>query len=417
MNEKFLKGFLVGMLCSLLIFTGTMAVYQAMDRGREQTGTPLAENQLSADGSSADEPPESAVTAEVMAKMALLEDYVNQYYLRGEDTKNLAEGVYKGLIESLGDPYSVYYTKEEYEAIEESTNGTYCGIGARVSQDAESRIITIVEPFEGGPAEDAGVEAGDIVYKVDGEDVSDQDLSEVVAKMKGEKDTTVGLTVLREGRTVDMEIKRREVENPTVSHKMLAGDIGYIKISEFDKVTSDQFRTALDELENQGEKGLIVDLRNNGGGRLDAVVDILDRLLPKGVIVSTKDKDGGGIKYESTNKEKFEKPMAVLMNGFSASASEVFSGAVQDYGIAKLVGTTSFGKGIVQTIFDLSDKTAIKLTTSEYFTPKGRNIHGEGLEPDIEVELAEGVRIGDPKDNQLSTALEEVQEEVRAGVQ
>lgn len=354
-------------------------------------------------------------SAVIDEKVALLEQYIDTYYLRDADKKEYAEGIYKGLIESLEDPYSTYYTKEEYEEVMTKSSGTYCGIGATVRQDTTTGAIIIVSPFEGGPAEEAGILPNDIVYKVEGKEVTGEDLSEVISKMKGEEGTSVELSILRENNIIDLTVTRRQVESPTVQSKMLEKEkIGYIKISGFEEVTSKQFRSALKDLENAGEEGLIIDLRGNGGGRLDAVVDMLDRMLPKGVIVSTKTKEGKGEEYRSSEREKFEKPLAVLINGSSASASEVFAGAIQDYGIGKLVGTTSFGKGIVQTVFKLGDGSAVKLTTSEYFTPNGRNIHGKGLEPDVEVELEEGlakkVSIKESEDNQLQKAIEVVNE-------
>lgn len=356
--------------------------------------------------------------ASVMAKTLLLENYISKYYLRDADAGQIVEGIYKGVLQSLQDPYSVYYTKEEYDSLQESTQGVYCGIGARVSQDVKTGIITIVQLFEGSPAIDAGILPGDIIYKVEDEEVTGTDLSKVVAKMKGKEGTSVELTVIRESKKVNCTVRREEIEIPTVEHEMLEDNIGYIQVTEFDQVTAKQFRDALEDLEKQGQDGLVIDLRNNGGGRLDAVVDMLDRMLPEGTIVSTKDKAGEGETFTSTGKEQFNKPLAVLINGNSASASEVFSGAIQDYGTGKLVGTTSFGKGIVQTIFDLKDGSAIKLTTSEYFTPKGRNIQGTGLEPDVEVELdkeqAKKITVEKEEDNQLKKAVETVKNEIKA---
>ena len=348
-----------------------------------------------------------------MKKVSLLEQYIDTYYLRDTDKEQYAEGVYKGLLESLGDPYSTYYTKEEYDEVMTKSSGTYCGIGASVAQDAKSGVITIVAPFEGSPAEKAGILPGDIVYKVEGKEVTGEDLSEVVSRMKGEEGTTLAMSVLRDTKIVDVTIVRKEIETPTVQAKMLENEnIGYIRISGFEGVTAEQFRSALDELEKKGQKGLIIDLRGNGGGRLDAVVDMLDRMLPEGVIVSTKTKEGKGEEYKSSGKEQFNKPLAVLINGNSASASEVFAGAIQDYGIGKIVGTQTYGKGVVQQIFDLDDGTAVKLTIAEYFTPKGRNINGKGITPDTKVEYEKDENNPDA-DNQLDKAVEEVKAQMK----
>lgn len=412
MKKSYWLGFLSGALCMILcIFVGVNVYQFSVQRSMQK----IINNQESTEEAESSSTKISAIN--VLAKVTLLQKYIDTYYLNPVKSEDLEDGIYKGIIKGLDDPYSVYYTKKEYNSLQESTSGIYCGIGARVSQDVETGIITIVQPFEGGPAEKAGILPNDILYKIEGEEVIGEDLSEVVAKMKGEKGSKVSLTIIRDKKEMDFEITRNEVENPTVSHEMLDNKIGYIKVTEFDEVTAEQFRAALDNLEKQNEKGLIIDLRNNGGGRLTAVVDMLDRMLPKGVIVSTKEKSGEGEIYNSTDKEKFEKPLIVLINGHSASASEVFAGAIQDYGTGKLLGTTSFGKGIVQTIFGLSDGTAVKLTTSEYFTPKGRNIHGTGLTPDITVDLKEDLKqkvtIDKGEDNQLQAAVKELKKEMK----
>ena len=362
--------------------------------------------------------PEVKDIVKTASKVVLLDKYIDKYYLSGTENVEMAEGIYKGYLDSLEDPYSVYYTKKEYQDLLETTTGTYCGIGAVVSQNMDTGIITIVEPYEGSPAAEAGILPGDIIYKVEGEEVTGEDLTQVVAKMKGEEGTDVDVTVFRSStnKYIDVTITRRQIEIETIDYEMLDNSIGYIEVTSFDGVTAEQFRNALDDLEKQGQKGLIIDLRDNGGGRLDIVVDMLDRMLPEGVLVSTKTREGKGATYESTDEEKFDKPLVVLMNGNSASASEVFAGAIQDYEAGTLVGTTSFGKGIVQTIFDLQDGSAVKLTTSEYFTPKGRNIHGDGLTPDVEVELDEDLltqlSIEKEDDNQLQAAIEEIEKMV-----
>lgn len=354
--------------------------------------------------------------AKIIQKINLLEQYIDTYYLNGTEEVEMSEGIYKGLLDSLGDPYSVYYTEEEYADLLEKTTGTYCGIGAVVSQNMDTGIITIVEPYEESPAAEAGILPGDIIYKVEGEEVTGKDLTQVVSVMKGEEGTDVDITVLRGTKYIDVTITRRQIEIETIDYEMLDNSIGYIEVSSFDGVTDEQFREALEDLEKQGQKGLIIDLRGNGGGRLDTVINMLDRMLPEGVVVSTKTRDGSGDTYESTAEEQFNKPLVVLINANSASASEVFAGAIQDYGTGKLVGTTSFGKGIVQTVFTLDDGSALKLTTSEYFTPAGRNIHGDGLTPDVEVELDEELltklTVEKNEDNQLQAAIEEIKKEL-----
>jgi carboxyl-terminal processing protease len=279
-------------------------------------------------------------------------------------------------------------------------------------------IISIVTPFVTGPAYEVGILPGDIIYKVEGKEVTGFDLTEVVSRIKGEEGTKVKVAIIREGETEPLEfaIPRKMVEVPTISYEMLDGKIGYITISEFDEVTAQQFRDALDELDKQGQKGLIIDIRNNPGGLLNTVSDMLDRMLPKGLIVYTKDKYGNREEKKSDAKEEFSKPLAVLINGKSASASEIFAGAIQDYDKGTIVGTTSFGKGIVQSIIPLQDGTAIKVTVSKYFTPKGQDIHGIGIKPDVTVELKDELKkkviIKKEEDNQLQKAIEIIKKEI-----
>lgn len=353
----------------------------------------------------------SVVNAGTQRKLKEIQSYMDVYYLDDIDQQKMADAVCHGVLNGLGDKYAAYYNKEEYVDMTEKTSGNYCGIGAYVSQNATTGAIMVIQPLEGSPALEAGLKSGDVISRIDGRDVTGEDLSAVVSWMKGEAGTKVNLTIIRQGENKPLEftITRAEIESRTVSSEMLDHKIGYIAVSSFEEVTKNQFRDALEKLEQQGEKGLIIDLRDNGGGLLSTAVDMLDRLLPEGVVVYTMDKRGKKIEYSSDGKESFDKPVAILVNGNSASASEVFSGAMQDYEKAVLVGTTTFGKGIVQSVFDLSDGTALKLTTSKYYTPKGRNIHDTGLEPDVEVEwngetrkLKNGMII----DNQVERAWE-----------
>ena len=257
------------------------------------------------------------------------------------------------------------------------------------------------------------IEAEDILTKVNGEDISDQDLDTVVDKIRGEEGTEVTLTIYRSTDAKDHEytMPRKKVENPTVEYKMLDNNIGYVEVSSFYEVTADQYIAAIEDLEKQGMEGLIVDLRNNGGGLLDIAVKMLDYMLPEGKIVYTEDKDGNIIdEYNSTAEQQFTKPLAVLVNGYSASASEIFAGAIKDYGIGSLVGMNTFGKGIVQRMFPLDDGSAIKVTIAKYFTPKGNDIHKVGIKPDVEVELdADAYKESKgEKDNQLQAAIDNI---------
>ena len=319
---------------------------------------------------------------------------------------------------SIGDPYSTYFTEEEYQLLMESSAGVYHGIGATVSQDMTTGVITIVKPFKGGPAHKVGLLPGDVIYKVEGEEVTGEDLQEVVSKMKGEEGTSVEVSIVREGEIEPLEftIVRQEVNVPTIEHRMLDNNIGYISILEFDEITVSQFEKAIDELLKLGMKGLVVDVRDNPGGLLDSVVKMLDRLLPKNLIVYTEDKHGKRTEEWAKEPDELDVPIAVLINGNSASASEIFAGALQDYNRATVVGTTSYGKGIVQKVIPLSDGTAVKLTISKYFTPKGRDIHEKGIVPDVEIELDDNLRqeiiIEPEKDNQLQEAIKLVENQI-----
>lgn len=352
---------------------------------------------------------DSVVTRRTEKKLEMLRELIDEVYLHSEDVSDeeLREFLIKGYVSGLGDPYSVYYDKDETESLFESTEGKFGGIGVSITQDYETGAMTFVNVYEDGAGAEAGFQAGDILYKVDGEDVTGQDLNNVVAKIKGEEGSNVEITVFRGDYMEEYTATatRKIVEVQTVEHEMKDDGVGYIQITEFDDVTYDQFTSALEDLTGQGMTGLVIDLRNNPGGNLDTVCDILDLILPEGTILSTKDKNGEGDTYTSDEEHKLEIPMSVLTNENSASASEIFAGAIQDYGVGTLVGTTTFGKGIVQQIFPLTDGTSIKLTISEYFTPSGRNIHGIGIEPDVEIEYEYDVENPD-MDNQLEKAIE-----------
>ena len=351
---------------------------------------------------------------EVSKKLNKLNALIDKYYLYEDeiDTDKLAEGIYSGYTSALGDKYTVYYDEDETKALMESTSGTFSGVGATLTKDADTGYATIVNVYEDSPAEKAGLKAGDILEKIDDHEVGDEQLDTVVSWIKGEKGTDVKITVLRDGEELELTATRDTIEVKTVSYEMKENQIGYIRVSEFDTVTYDQFKEALDDLEKQGMTGLVVDLRNNPGGSLSTVCDMLDLMLPKGLIVYTEDKNGKKTKMKSDEEHQFTKPLAVLVNGNSASASEIYSGAIQDYGIGKIVGTQTYGKGVVQQIFDLDDGTAVKLTIAEYFTPKGRSINGKGITPDVKVEYENNEENPDA-DNQLDKAVEEVKAQMK----
>ncbi|HAB60222.1 MAG TPA: S41 family peptidase [Lachnospiraceae bacterium] len=412
MKNRYFQGMLVGLLVSALFFSVLFAGYVRNNSIQSAEGNNVSTN-LTTEADSDN----SLMSKAVKSKLNRIKSIIDTYYLDEIDEDKMVEGMYKGLVSSLKDPYSVYYTKDEFAALMESSSGSYCGIGAYVSQDVKTGVITIVKPFEGGPAYEVGILPGDIIYKVSGEEATGKDLSEIVSKMKGEEGTTVDLEIIRAGESepIKLTIERRTVEVPTISYEMLDNKVGYIQIAEFDEVTGPQFRSAITDLDNQGMKGLVIDLRNNPGGLLDTVCDMLDRMLPEGLIVYTEDKNGTRTEeVKSTAEESFDKPLVVMINGNSASASEVFAGAIQDYGIGTILGTTSFGKGIVQSVIPLSDGSGVKVTVSKYYTPKGRNIHEIGIEPDVVVELKDKLKtkvvIDKSEDNQLQEAIKIINE-------
>lgn len=352
--------------------------------------------------------------ADIEEKLEQLDKIIGQYYLNEDDIdpEALEESLLKGYIEGLNEDYSVYYTAEEFADLMEETSGEYEGVGMMVSQQMDTMQITVIKVFEGGPADEAGMKAGDILYKVEGEEIGDKEVSFVVKDIKGEAGTWVNVTVYRPstGEYIDLKMERRNIETPTVEHTMLEDNIGYISISSFESVTSKQFGEAIEDLQNQSMEGLIIDLRNNPGGMLTTVCEMLDRVLPEGqLLVYTIDKNGTKEETLSEDSDTLDLPMAVLVNGQSASASEIFTAAMQDYDKAVIVGETTFGKGIVQVIIPLSDGSAVKLTTSKYYTPNGECIHEIGVTPDIEVELdLEG-----DTDNQLEAAVEAVKAQLQ----
>lgn len=399
-SRSFLCGMLVGMLLTVVLTGSIFAarnIYMIIRAGGITTRTA---------GSA------SIISTDTLQKMKTVEEVIAEYYYGEEVTpEELQVGIYKGMVAALNDPYSEYYTKEELEETLNSNKGISYGIGAQVSLNKEMDMAMISGVLEDTPAAKAGLRAGDIIYKVDGEETRGLSVTEVVARVKGKENTTVHLTIYREGEPdfLEMDIVRGKlIETETVQSAMLenTNSIGYLRIREFDGVTVDQFNEAMAELRASGMKGLILDLRSNPGGDLAAVVDISRRLLPEGLIVYTEDKAGKRTEYTCDGEHEIDIPMVVLVNEYSASASEILSGAIKDYNKGTLIGTTTYGKGIVQRINRLDDGTAIKLTVSAYFTPLGKNIHGIGIEPDIELEYDYDAYEQDGTDNQVEKAIE-----------
>lgn len=399
-SRVFLGGLLIGILIS--VFSACVIL---IGRYVYLSGK-IHSTQASASGG------ESVISTETLQKIKTIEDVIGEFFY-GEEitTKDIQDGIYKGMVEALNDPYSEYYTKEELEEALNSAKGISYGIGAYITLDKETKSAMIAGVMEGTPAEAAGLREGDIIYKVDGEDTSGLSLSAVVALVKGKENTTVHLTIYREGETDFLEVdavRGKLIETETVQSGMLedTDSIGYLRIREFDAVTVDQFNEAMAELNASGMKALILDLRSNPGGDLSAVVDIARRILPEGLIVYTEEKSGKRTEYTCDGAHELQIPLVVLVNEYSASASEILSGAIKDYNKGTLIGTTTYGKGIVQRINRLDDGTAIKLTVSAYFTPSGKNIHGVGIEPDIELEYDYDAYKEDGTDNQVEKAIE-----------
>lgn len=356
---------------------------------------------------------EEAVSQETKEKLSGIQALIQKEYIGEVDEDALQTGICQGYVGALGDPYSAYYDEEQTSALMETTQGEYGGIGVVLTQNLDTGVTTASSVYEDSPAMKAGMKDGDIIYQVEGRDVSGMALEEISGSIKGEKGTTVEITVLRgeEREEVTLTITRDTIQAETVKTRMLEDEIGYLAISEFDSVTLEQYREGLAELKAQGMEGLIVDLRGNPGGNLDTVCEILDLMLPEGLIVYTEDKDGNRQEFTSDEAQEVQVPLAVLVDGNSASASEIYAGAIQDYGIGQIVGTKTYGKGVVQTIYDLKDGTSLKLTVAEYFTPNGRNIDGEGITPDVEVTYQRDEN--DPEaDNQLDRAVKTLQNEM-----
>ena len=419
-KNKFWKGVLVGALvmafCGLLV-VGLAAGIWLVGRGakiKEGSGlqTSITEQQegvVEVDDYELD-------MAVIGPKLKYIEQLIDQYYLFDEDEEreNPIDWIYSGYVYSLQDPYSSYYTAEEYQSLMESAEGEYCGIGVMVSQNVYTGIVTVVKVFKGAPAEVAGMLPGDIITAVGDIDISGMDLSLVVSDhIKGEEGTEVSLTVYRDstGEYIDMTMERAVVQNPTVEYEMLDNQIGYVYLSSIEEVSTEQFIKAVEDLEEQEMESLILDLRNNGGGVVTAAEGISDYLIEDGkTIVSFKGKGVQDSTYVAKDGHEIEVPMVVLVNEQSASASEVLTGALRDNDTAIVVGTKTFGKGIAQGIFPIPDGSAVKLTTAYYYVPSGECIHKIGIEPDVAVELDEElksmVEIPKEEDNQLQVAID-----------
>jgi len=353
-------------------------------------------------------------------KIQQVKQVIDEMYLWEYDQEDLYEGQIKGMVDALGDPYSVYMTKDEYESFNIETDGIYGGVGIIVTP-GEDDLITVVSPIEDTPGERAGIRTGDKIIKVEGKEYFSETMDEAVSLMRGEPDTDVQITIMRRDKdgnteTFDLNITREIIRLQSVKSGVVQEDIGYIRLTAFDNLTYEDFRKALMDIQSKNVKGIVLDLRSNPGGLLNVSVDIADELLGEGTVVYTEDKYKQR-QYEESDSKMVDLPLVVLVNEGSASASEILAGAIRDLDRGTLVGTTTFGKGLVQRIRDLPDGSGIKVTVAEYFTPDGINIHGTGIEPDVVVELNEDVEgIGLDyldQDNQLQKAIEVLREKLQ----
>lgn len=318
-------------------------------------------------------------------KLVSLSEKINEDFYKKPDKDMLETGIYKGLFAGLGDVYSAYYTKDEMKQLLEASSGKYVGVGMTVGADKETGRIRVESTFDKSPAKEAGIQKGDFIVKVDGKSYTYQEMDIAVKNMRGKAGTSVKISLIRANRPIEKTVVRRQITIQTIDSRVLENNLGYISIKSFDEDTADDFRSALKNLEAKNIKGLIVDVRNDGGGLLNIVENIADRLLGKAVIVYTQDNKGNKEYLRSSDKEKISIPIVVLTNGNSASASEILTGAILDNKAGISVGTTTYGKGLVQQVVPLRDGTGYKLTTAQYFTPNGSYINEKGIKPTIEV--------------------------------
>lgn len=347
------------------------------------------------------------IGSEVEGKLNAIDSVLESFYFGDVDDETAKDNIYKAYLSSYGDKYTMYYTADEYKALKESTNGKFYGIGAVCQLSGEGGVL-LVDVYDNGAGYQAGLRSGDRVVNVDGRDITDMELSSAVALIKGDKGTSVTLEVIRGTERLTFYAVRDAVEAKTVSYTLLDNNIGYLSISQFEEVTTKQFKAAVEDLQSQGMKGLVIDIRNNPGGLLDTVVGMLKYMLPDGLIVYTEDKQGNRKEYKGQDNDEFNLPLAVIVNGNSASASEIFAGAIQDYGKGTIIGTQTYGKGIVQTVKPLTDGSAIKFTIAKYFTPNGQDIHGKGVTPDMVVEYDTDADV----DTQLDAAIKNVEAQI-----
>lgn len=343
--------------------------------------------------------------------LARFRSELEKKYLGEINDEELIDGAIKGYVSALGDPYTVYYTKKEMAEIMQETNGNYVGIGIYMTLNKEMNAIEVIKPMENSPAEKAGILQGDIITKVDGEAYTGDKMDEASNKIKGEAGTKVKIEILRDGETKEFEITREKILISHITTKVLENNIGYIAISDFDGGCANEFETKYQKLKEQGITKLIIDIRNNGGGIVDEAIDILDLIIDKGsTLLITTNKNGEEEITKAKKNPIINMPIVVLINGYSASASEILAGALKDNEKATLVGTTTYGKGVIQELHQLTDGSGLKITTNEYFTPNHNKINKVGIEPNVTIELSDEAKttlnLKEEDDNQLQKAIE-----------
>lgn len=382
MGEKRKTGFVKGLVLGIAL-TAVVTVAAGRVRIFTQTGTAPTDERT-------------------QQKIRLIEDLIDKNYLEDVDEASMTDSMLKGLLQGIGDDYADYYTKDEYKEILSSTQGDYRGIGIIMQQSEETNEVLVVGVYKDTPADKAGIKAGDMLIQVDDILCKETALERVAAAIKTGEADTVHLILERDSESYEVDVTKEDIQVPVVGSEMLEEQIGYIQITQFTGLTPQQFAEHYEDLKKQQMKALIIDLRNNPGGLVDSAVDTLCQILPEGLVVYMQTKDGTKTEYSCDGETPIDIPMVVLVNEYSASASEIFAGAVHDYGVGTLVGTTTYGKGIVQKTFPFTDGSAVKMTIAYYYTPSGTCIHGEGIEPDVKVELPQDAQ----SDLQLEKALE-----------
>ena len=353
----------------------------------------------------------NGVSSELIQKIYTLKSMIDSKYVSEYEEEDLINGAIKGYVQGLGDEYTEYFTKEEMDDFKADTEGEYVGIGIYMYQNTEENTIVVLYPIENSPAEEAGLQYGDVIKKVDGVECNGDDFDTISDKIKGKEGTKVSLEIERKGQNLSFEIERKKIDLYPIKHEMLENNMGYIKISSFDEGCAKEFKTIYNELNKKDIKGLIIDLRNNGGGIVQETLEIADYILEKDdVILVTRDKDGKEEIEKSKKNPIINVPVVVLTNGNSASASEILAAALKENEKAKVVGEKTYGKGVIQELIGLKDGSGIKITIEEYYTPNRNKINKIGVEPDEKISLPEEVlnKYENDKnyDNQLQKALE-----------